>query len=206
MYRLFASKGCGSAAIEAALTLCGVNYELVEATPWERSPGLDELRRLNPLAQVPTLQLPDGTVLTESVAILLWLAEQYPAAALLPDNPSLRASTLRWLVYVAVNNYAAIGIGDFPERWTTGEAEQATLKAYARSRLEDYWRTLEQQFANERLPLAPTGALALLLYTMRHWRPGKDWLDQHCPRLMAGLQPTADVPQLAAIWTRNFKT
>lgn len=206
MYRLFASKGCGSAAIEAALTLSGVGYELIEATPWERSPGLDELRRLNPLAQVPTLQLPDGTVLTESVAILCWLAEQFPAAALLAGAASQRAAELRWLVYLAANNYAAIGIGDFPERWTTGEAEQATLKAYARARLEDYWRTLEQQYNAGQLPLTTSGALALLLYTMRHWRPGKDWLDQHCPRLMAGLQPTADDPRLAAVWARNFKT
>ncbi|MDN3578041.1 glutathione S-transferase family protein [Chitinimonas viridis] len=205
MYTLYGCKGCGSAAIEAALTLVGAPYQYIEAEPWSGGPAVDELRRLNPLAQVPTLLTPDGTVLTESVAILIWLSEQYPASHLLPTDATARATVLRWLVYLTANAYAAIGIGDFPERWIAGEAEQGSLKAFARARLEDYWRTLERQLGDT--PFLFTQQLTvldLLAATMSHWRPGRDWFQQECPKLTAALQSTLSHTALAPIWIRNF--
>ena len=50
----------------------------------------DEYRKLNPQGLVPSLV--DGElVLTQSQAILEYLAEKYPAAALLPADPVMRA-------------------------------------------------------------------------------------------------------------------
>ncbi|GAB3259847.1 glutathione S-transferase family protein [Chitinimonas naiadis] len=205
MYRLYGCKGCGSAAIEAALTLLGLPFEVIEAEPWRGGPGVEQLRRHNPLVQVPTLLLPDGTVLTESAAILIWLAEQHPAAGLLPQDAAQRATVLRWLVYLSANNYAAIGVGDFPERWTTGEAEQSTLKAFARSRLQEYWRVVESQLAGEPyLFTHQLTALDLLAATMSHWRPGRDWFQANCPKLLAALAPTLADTRLQSVWERHF--
>jgi GST-like protein len=39
---------------------------------------------VNPLKQVPALVLPGGQVLTESAAILIWLGDSRPDAALSP--------------------------------------------------------------------------------------------------------------------------
>src|SRR6188474_1030217 len=99
MFTLYGSKGCGSVAIEAGLALAGVPFTFIEAEPWTPSPAVDALRELNPLCQVPTLVLPDGTVMAESVAILMWLAAQYPDSGLLPNAPKEKAIHLRWLVY-----------------------------------------------------------------------------------------------------------
>ena len=49
------------------------------------------LEGINPMRQVPTLVLDDGTVLTDSVAILEWLDETTPAPPLLPSDPLARA-------------------------------------------------------------------------------------------------------------------
>jgi maleylacetoacetate isomerase len=49
------------------------------------------LAPLNPMRSVPTLELDDGTVLTESVAIIEWLEETRPQPALLPSDPRERA-------------------------------------------------------------------------------------------------------------------
>jgi maleylacetoacetate isomerase len=46
---------------------------------------------VNPMRQVPTLVLADGTALAESVAILEYLEETIPAPALLPADPRQRA-------------------------------------------------------------------------------------------------------------------
>ncbi len=46
-----------------------------------------EYRKLNPDALVPSLQLSDGDVLTQSLAIIEYLEEVYPLPALLPPDP-----------------------------------------------------------------------------------------------------------------------
>jgi maleylacetoacetate isomerase len=51
----------------------------------------DVLAPVNPMHQVPTLELDDGRVLTESVAIIEWLDELHPTPPLLPRDPWQRA-------------------------------------------------------------------------------------------------------------------
>lgn len=46
---------------------------------------------LNPQGLVPALELDDGTVLTQSLAIIEWLDETQPQPALLPADPLRRA-------------------------------------------------------------------------------------------------------------------
>ena len=46
---------------------------------------------LNPQGLVPTLELDDGTKLTQSLAIIEWLNETHPAPPLLPADPLQRA-------------------------------------------------------------------------------------------------------------------
>ncbi len=48
-------------------------------------------RALNPMGGVPALVLDDGTVLTQSLAILEWIEETYPDPPLLPGSPTARA-------------------------------------------------------------------------------------------------------------------
>ena len=48
---------------------------------------------LNPQPFVPVLELEGGTKLTQSLAILDYLEEQFPNPALLPTDPALRAKT-----------------------------------------------------------------------------------------------------------------
>jgi GST-like protein len=79
---LYGAKGSGAAAVEAALRIANVPFRWVEAASWEPGPGLEELKRVNPLAQIPTLALEDGTVMTESAAILIWLE----LVEIIPDN------------------------------------------------------------------------------------------------------------------------
>lgn len=205
MYRLYGSKGCGSAAVEAALVLAGQPFETVEAASWDSGPAVEALRALNPLAQIPTLVAPDGTVLTESVAILIWLDGQHPETGLLPAEPAARAVALRWLVFLSANAYAAISVGDYPDRWVDGEDAQDSLRKQAKARLKDYWRMLEAALGDTPYLFGPRlGALDLLATTMVHWRPGRDWFQKHCPKLMAAVRHTEQDPRLAALWAAQF--
>jgi glutathione S-transferase len=119
----------------------------VDAASWEPGSDLEELKRVNPLAQIPTLVLPDGVVMTESAAILVHLGLAYPASRLLPDDAH-RASVLRGLVYIAANCYAAIGVIDYPERWCqdADEDDQKRIKAGTTARLHALWDVFADTF------------------------------------------------------------
>ena len=84
MYRLYGSLGSGSAAVEAALAETGASYEVAVIDTKEDAHLSETFRRINPRQQVPALQLPDGSVMTEGSAMLLHLADAFPEADLAP--------------------------------------------------------------------------------------------------------------------------
>src|SRR5947207_5747038 len=139
MIVLYGTQGSGAAAVEAALEVAGVPYRNVDAASWKPGPGLDELRGVNPLAQIPTVVLPDGGILTESAAILILLGQRYPDSGLLPQAIEKRAQVIRGLVYIAANCYSAIGIIDFPERYCRIPTNRC-VNAFARARGRDCTR------------------------------------------------------------------
>jgi GST-like protein len=207
MHILYGSRGSGSAAIEAALTLLGTPFRIVEAASWEPGPGLDELRTVNPLAQIPTLVLPDGTAMTESAAILMHLGLAHPEHALLPAEASARAQTLRGLVYIAANCYAAIGIIDFPERWCV-EADEATgkrIKAGSTRRLHELWDIFADTFpAQPFLGGRDLGALDLLAAVVSRWSGSRPHLATSRPAFRALLARIESDPRVAAVFTRHW--
>lgn len=89
-------------ALRARWTLqeLGVEFEAVKINLLAGEASSPEFLRLNPAAKLPVLV--DGDqVLTESVAIVLYLAEKYPDGGLLPKNLSDRAQAYRWLLFTA---------------------------------------------------------------------------------------------------------
>ena len=81
MYTLYGKKGSGSASTQAALEIIGAPYRIVETASWATNEAFAELLKVNPLGQIPTLVLPDGSVLSESAAILIHLGEAHPQSA-----------------------------------------------------------------------------------------------------------------------------
>ena len=73
-----------------ALALKQISYDSV-LVDIEAGEQFTALASLNPLRAVPTLELDDGRVLTESVAIIEWLDETCPGPPLLPRDPFARA-------------------------------------------------------------------------------------------------------------------
>ena len=85
MYILHWAPGCGSFAPHAALNEVGASYELVEVDLGSDQPYTPKFLAVNPRAQVPVLTLPDGTVMTESVAMSMHTADCHPEAGLMPE-------------------------------------------------------------------------------------------------------------------------
>jgi glutathione S-transferase len=54
---------------------------------------------VNPKGEVPALQLPGGTVVTELPAIIQWFADAAPNSGLLPHEPMARIKAIEWLAW-----------------------------------------------------------------------------------------------------------
>jgi GST-like protein len=208
MWTLFGSDGSGSAAVEMALLRCGVPYRVQRASTWEADSAQDALRRVNPLGQIPALQLDDGSVLTESAAILIELGLRFPHAGLMPAEAAERARALRGLVFIAANCYAAIGIIDYPERWCAdgSQAELDRLRQGACTRLHGLWEVFADQFGSSRPFLAgpQPGALDLLAAVVSRWSGARAHLQQQRPGLWAQLQRVEAEPDLAPVFARHW--
>ena len=202
--RLIGCRGCGSTAIEALLDLAGVRYER-DVFDWEDRAGWDRLRAIHPLAQVPALVLDDGTLLTESAGIALWIADRHPGAGLLPDAPVARALAFRWVASFATNVYVPIIVGDFPERWVDDAAARDALKAKATQRTQDAWLAFES--AVEPAPYLLGDRPSVLdpyVAMIARWRPGRAWIEANCPKAASAIRAIEAHPVVAAAWTRNF--
>jgi len=207
MPTLYGTQGSGSAAIEAALAIAGVEARLVDAASWQESPGLDELRRINPLAQIPTLVLDDGSVLSESAAILVHLGLAHPQSGLLASEPRTRAQQIRGLVYIAANCYAAIGILDYPERWypDPDDAVRKAMQQRGRARLHELWQTFADEFpARPWLSGERIGALDVLAATVSMWAGARQALAASRPRFAELLARIEADPRVAAVWARHW--
>ncbi|MCD5994830.1 glutathione S-transferase [Pseudomonas sp. CDFA 602] len=207
MYTLFGAEGSGSVAIEIALGRCNVCYTLIPACAWEEGSDKEALEQANPLVQVPTLILPDGSVMTESVAILIHLGLEFPESGLLPRSVVSQAHALRALVYIAANCYSAIGIIDHPERWMpdTDQVSLTRLEEGARLRLYEHWETFSDVFVQPDFwrPDAP-GAVEVLAAVVTRWSGTREHLQMRRPEFHVSLLQIDAHPTVKPVAERQW--
>lgn len=84
---------------EWALRELGVDYDFIPVDLLGGEAQTPEFLRLNPAGKLPVLV--DGDlVLTESAAIVLYLAEKHPEQGLLPSDLPTRAQIYKWILFV----------------------------------------------------------------------------------------------------------
>ena len=205
MLTLYGTRGSGGAAIEAALARAGLVYTSVDAASWQPGPGLDGLLKVNPLGQIPTLVLADGTVLTESAAILIHLGLTAAPGLLLPAGASDRARAIRGLVYIAANCYAAISVIDYPERWCEpcDEAMKERIRAGTKARLHGHWRVFADEFGIG-FDAGEPGALELLATVVSKWSGARAHLQAERPAFFAQLLRVEQHPDVAPVLQRHW--
>ena len=209
MYTLYGKAGSGSAAVEIALVVAREPFEIVETASWDKNDAYADLLRVNPLGQIPTLVLDDGTALSESAAILVYIATAHPDSKLLPAHTSARAQAIRGLVFIAANCYSAISIIDYPERWCQDadgdEKTQERIRAGTRARLHRHWEMFADLFhGRPYLSGEDLGALDLLAAVVSKWSGARQHLQAHRPALHETLMRIETHPDVAPVFARHW--
>jgi GST-like protein len=211
-YLVYGAVGSGSVPIEAALTLAGAPYRLFDGGGWQELTASAEMARINPMRQVPALVLPSksdmgGELMTESAAILLWLADAYPDSGLAPAPGSpMRPRYLRWMSFISAQVYALFWIRDVPSRLVDGEAAEALVKARTATRIADCWRVMGEQLtpAGRFLLGDEISALDLYLTVISRWGPRRKAFYAAAPGLADVVRAVDADPRLATLWAERF--
>lgn len=206
-FTLYGAAGSGSVPVEAAMTLIGLDYRIVEAVTWEGEAERDKVAAVNPMRQIPALILPDGETITESAAILIWLADAYPAARLGPsiDDPR-RAQFLRWMSFIPASIYSMFWVRDEPSRLVGDDTTaQAELERRTLERIAECWRIMDSQIAPGRFLLGDElSVLDLYVAIASRWTPRRQRFYAEAPRMADVVRRVDALPALQAFWAERF--
>jgi GST-like protein len=193
--------------VEAALTLLDLPYRVVESSILSAEGADDpELARVNPMRQVPALVLPNGELMTESAAILIWLADEHPEARLAPTMASAaRPAFLRWMSFCSAAIYSLCWVADDASRVTSDAAAQAEVKARLAERTAACWDMMDAQVDPGRYILGDDlSVLDVYVTIMSRWRPGRRRFYEVAPKLTEVVRRVDAEPRLQALWAARM--
>ncbi|HEU0197475.1 MAG TPA: glutathione S-transferase N-terminal domain-containing protein [Nevskiaceae bacterium] len=138
--KLYYSPGACSMAAHIALEEIGAPYEAERVVIAEGGNRRPEYLTINPHGRVPALRIRDGghrQVLTELMAILLFLARRHPEAKLIPDDSDGFMRAVEWLSWLATTvHQTGVRMMLKPARFATGASCEAQVAESGRSIVE----------------------------------------------------------------------
>ena len=205
-YRLFGRPGWGSTIVEAQLLGLGLPFEYEEVPDlFASEDGRRSLARYNPLAQVPTLVLPDGSVLSESAAITLHLADATGRDDFVPRaGDATRPQFLRWLVFLVANVYPTFTYADDPHRFVRDDAAAEAFAGAVGEYRKRLWGIVEAAAGAPWFLGGRFCALDIYVAVMSHWTPGRAWFEENAPRLSSISRRAGADERFMPAWKHNF--
>jgi len=202
---LYGDRGSGAFSVEAALAEAGAEYEFRTVSLKENAQRAPEFLAINPSGKMPALRLPEGGIVTESLALLVMLAERFPDAQLLPPPGSFaRAQAWRWLAFMGTELYPMVEIVDYPERFVPKGTESDALRERAREKLRERIQIVEKAIAGPWLLAEGFSAADIYAAMFSRWDVGAEFRDANLPKLVALANAVAERPAIAPVWQRHF--
>ena len=208
MYKLYWAQNSGALAPQILLEEVGADYQRVVIDLEKGEETKPEFLAINPRGQIPALALTDGSLLTESAAIMLQIADNHPASGLLPMPGSAdRGQVYRWLFYAVANIYEADLRLYYSERFTTDASCADSVKKKAREDMDWAWDLLEQELGDG--PFLLGGQYSVIdpyLLMLANWHEQPQELLARCPKLKRLCDTVRQRPAVERIWSQHYPT
>jgi glutathione S-transferase len=169
--RLYYVPGSSSLSSHIVLIESGLPFEKVKTDEHTKiMEGGGDYKTVNPLGYVPSLQLDDGTLLTEAPAIVQFIADTVPAKKLAPPNGTLERTKLQsWLNFFS----SELHKGGFSPLFYGGMPEEA--KKIFRQRLLTRFAYLDKHLAKNECMMGKNFSVAdAHLFALSNW---SSWVD-----------------------------
>ncbi len=198
MLKLHGLPGACPMAVHIILEHLGVDYEMVMVDR-DKLTSPEHLA-VNPMGQAPSLETEDG-LLTESVAMLLYIDEKYGQGRVSPPPASWqRARMMMMLLFMASQEHPAFSLWLRPFRWHGDERCQEELKESARKRFAvclgrlDGWLEGRDWLIGDRMSLADPLALVHIRWGLRVTPPSSEY-----PNLWRFAKRMAEIPAVKKV-------
>ncbi len=206
MYKLYWGQVTGAMAPQILLEEVGADYERVVLDMEKGEENDAAYLKINPRGQVPALILPDGSILTESAAMVLHIADSYPESGLLPlPGSTERAQVYRWLIYAVANIYEADLRLFYSERFATDADCVDSIKSRAREDIDVCWDLLEHVFDDGPFLLGKQySVIDPYLLMLAQWHEQIETLLARCPKLKRLCDTVRQRPAVDRIWSQHY--
>ncbi len=134
-------------ATHIALEEVGAVYDLEPVLIKEGQQRSERYLRIHPLGRLPALEVRPGMVLTETPALLGYLADSSPQLELLPADAFERARANEWMSLLSSALHVAFISFYRPDRYTDDAAAIAALKVDGKARFWDLLRYVDTKLA-----------------------------------------------------------
>lgn len=175
-------------AAEAGIPL---ELEKVALASHRTATGAD-YRTVNPLGYVPALQLDDGELLTEGVAMVQYLADLRPESGLAPPAGTIaRVRLQQWLTFVATELHKSFS------PWLFHPEVGKPAQAYARERIAARFAFVERRLEESPYLVGSTFTAAdAYCFAIVGWSRSTGVSLEPYPRLRSYLERIAERPQV----------
>ena len=203
---VYGAQASGSIAVEAALTLLDIPYDLIEGATWADASARDRVAGTNPMRQIPTLIFPSGEIMTESAAILIDLADRHPKSKLAPtiDDPK-RRQFLRWMLYVSSAIYSLHWIKpDVGRIGAPASARDAVVNA-VHDRIAFSWQNMDAQLTPGAYLLGEDlTVLDLYVTVVSRFGPWRERFTEAAAKMTPVVQRVDKDLRLTEFWAKRF--
>ncbi|MGB3316388.1 MAG: maleylacetoacetate isomerase [Albidovulum sp.] len=168
-------RSTASYRVRIALNLKGVTYAPVPVDLVKGTQRNADYAALNPSGLVPVLALDDGTVLTQSLAIIDWLEATHPEPPLLPTDAVQRARVLAAAHLIAMDVHPVNNLRVVQHLGTQFNATAEDKAAWMRHWMALGFNALQQMidpatpFAFGDTPTLADICLVAQIYNARRW-------------------------------------
>jgi glutathione S-transferase len=202
MYKLYWARESGAMAPQALLEEIGAEYEKIVIDLERKEHRSGDFLTVNPMGQVPALVLPDGTLMTETAAMLVQIADRHPGAKLAPPAGSAeRARFSRWLFFLASNVYPTYLRVYYSERCSTDPGAAEGIKARAEADLDSQFEILDAALDPGPYLLGEGfSAVDIMLWMLIQWHPDPERLFERAPRVEQLAELVQARPAIARTW------
>ena len=170
MLKLFYAPGTCSLASHIALEEAGADYEARRVDFSTAEQTKPDYLAVNPKGRVPAL-LTDRGVITETPAILTYIAETNPAANLAPRGDAFAFAQLQsFMNYLCSTVHVAHAHGRRGARWADDPAAHEAMKAKVASNMAACFELIENKMLEGPFVLGETYSVAdPYLFTIAGW-------------------------------------
>ena len=184
--KLYVMPGACSLASHIALIWAGLAYEIEVLS--HADAGEDAFRRINPKGAVPALVLDDGTAITESLAVLQYIAALAPETQLGSEagNALAQAQMNELLADLVSDVHKAWAPVFVPSRYVTQKDTEDDARQAAFGQLDNQYSRLNDAMHGREWALFGRRTVAdAYLYVMCRWKDKTPTPLAHYPALAA---------------------